>query len=1768
MSSHRFGWARSALGWVLAFVLGCALTAGLRDSAARVVLAHPRSLSASEVHFTVAAADGAACALRFEFAAPMAATAASVIAIHPATPFVERWSSRTALDVLLERPLPRAIATRVRLAKGLACADGRTLADDLVFDVVTPGPRVTEIAVATAATAALAFEFDLPIASKALCAALTVATVDGAPLAFELAAQPEVLAAAGLRRHVVRVLPPESGPAPERVAIALDGALRSTVGELPMGERFTATVDLFAPLVLVRVDAQRHGVELRFNRQLSDFDATLVTLEAPSPAAPLPFTAQLRRGGLFLVGALPPGGAITVRLAAGFPGRGSLRLETALARTLFVPDLAQNVDFARPGEVLSCNAWPELEIESVNIERFALSIAAVYPNNLVALAHDPWFARDHLAAPADRAEFAVAGPKNQPVRTRVDLRQFLGAAPRGAYIVELARADGCWSWPRRRLLQLTDLGLTVRVAAREAVVAVRTLARDEAVGAAEVALYTPTNQLLARGTTGDDGLVRLPFAGGAADRVPFLLVARSGDELAWLELDRHPLDLAHLPVGGVPGTPPGGLEVDLHAARGVARPGETLDVTALVRERDGRAAAGVPLIVRWIDARGRLRRRSEVAVPGSGLLALRFTTAPTDPTGAWRVELLRGELAESDAARTRLGDVTLFVEAFVAERIEVEGELAAPLVAGEPGEWIVRGRWLAGGPVAGRRIVVRPRIDLGDFAPSDWSGAEFGVSAPPPPPGDLPALESVTDARGEARVRFPCPNLPDGVAAWQVRLVAEVDDGSGRVARAVTVATALRAEFTLGARIVSGGIEVVALDRAGALRDAAVAITVEVEERRYEWEWDADSRWQSRIAKTVVATLPATLVGGRARVALPPLSATTERARWRVAVVRGAAQSCELQLTPEPARPDRLALSAPTLLTAGAPFELAVEAPFAGQALVTLESDGIVAARSVALLAGRSTIALTLPADLVVPTVHAFVTLTRPQARPNRDEPGWLIGALPLAIDRSAAFLPVTLALEPEVRPERRVSIAIEAPGATVATVALVDVGVLRLTRHRDPDPRATLLATRRLATRGADSRAALLEGARYPAEALVGGDDGDDGDFAARLDVDGKAGETSVALFRGEVALDAAGRAQVEFELPPYEGRLRCAVIAAGSTQVGAAAADVVVSAPLGLHVALPRRLANGDTTQALVTLRNRTGASGTAIIDLETVSPLHLATGFAARQMVDLADGEIRDLTLPFVAGAIRGDGTLRVTARLDQHERSVAVTLPIAPRGRFERRRRALVLPAGETTLPFDDDWLGDAVDARLVVDPRPDRQLEPVLRALIDYPYGCAEQTSSCGQALLLAHQLLPQLTRDLEREPARLLEVAIERLLSMQTAAGGFAFWPGDDAPHRFGTLAALDLLQRAAAAGFAVPAESMSAAVRWLEGSLPLCEPTVADCFAFELLLRSGRPLASRFEAFAAAPPTAESALLLALAGARLGRDAEAKALLARAVDPALAWPARAGEEVFESLLRRDALELLARLALDPADPAAAARVEGLRQAIAMPDFLSTQEQVHALRALSTWWARFAGGSDGAAAILVRGDARQLLEAGDPHAWRWSSRETVRVECDSVRYAVLEAVGMRGDEAATSFPGLTLERQFVDAEAGAVLPPEAPLKRGRLYDVVLRGRVGRPLRQLLLTDLLSGGVESESRRLLQVIGAETDDQAPATHLVSVDHFEGRDDRVLFFFSTTAADGAFELRHRVRAVFPGSYSGGGASVEALYQPSRMATVASRTIIVSP
>ncbi len=186
---------------------------------------------------------------------------------------------------------------------------------------------------------------------------------------------------------------------------------------------------------------------------------------------------------------------------------------------------------------------------------------------------------------------------------------------------------------------VSDLGLTVFSGDDGVHGFVRSLATAGTIAGATCKLVARNNEILATATTDANGYVRFDagLKRGEGGLAPAMLTAETRDgDYAFLDLATAAFDLTDRGVKGRDA--PGPIDAYVFAERGVYRPGETVNVTALVRDRAGRAQSlPVTAIIQRPD--GVEHRRVVLADQGHGGRSHALNLGAQAMSGTWRVKI-------------------------------------------------------------------------------------------------------------------------------------------------------------------------------------------------------------------------------------------------------------------------------------------------------------------------------------------------------------------------------------------------------------------------------------------------------------------------------------------------------------------------------------------------------------------------------------------------------------------------------------------------------------------------------------------------------------------------------------------------------------------------------------------------------------------------------------------------------------------------------------------------------------------------------------------------------------------------------------------------------------------------------------------------------------------------------------------------------------------------------------------------------------------------
>src|SRR5690606_4201597 len=630
------------------------------------------------------------------------------------------------------------------------------------------------------------------------------------------------------------------------------------------------------------------------------------------------------------------------------------------------------------------------------------------------------------------------------------------------------------------------------------------------------------------------------------------------------------------------------------------------------------------------------------------------------------------------------------------------------------------------------------------------------------------------------------------------------------------------------------GFELMRYDAAGKPSPAkGLKVSLVREHRDYHWSHDDDTGWSYDFTRRFETVETRTVDAGATALRL---DFPVEWGDYRIEVL-----DPQTQLTMRypfragwgwgddnrglDARPDKVKLALDkTGYRAGDTLKVTLTPPHAGKGLVMVESDRMLFVQAVDAKPG-TVVEIPVTQDWERHDVYVTALVFRGGSATSKITPARAVGVAWVPMDRRDRRVAVGLSVKPQVRPERPLQVTVSAPQLAgqraYATVSAVDVGILNITRFPVPDANRHFFAQRRLGVDAYDIYGRVIESFEGGTAKLRFG-----GDLALAALPQARrptARVQTVDLFAGPVQLDAKGNARVALDLPDFNGTLRVSALVYSADHYGNRDAETVVRAPIVAEASMPRALAPGDRSTVSLDLTNFTGSDGTFKVRVDGIGPASVAAG--ARE-ARLASEAKTTLACPLAAG--EGYTVAQVRVRVDGNGFKVdrKYDLPVRPAWPAVVRSRTQVLGEGGAVsldAGFAEGLMAGSVNARMLVSAVPPLPLAAALKGALDYPYGCAEQTTSKGYAAL---ELDADTARrfgieglDAAKRRAR-MEGAFGRLASMQAASGHFSMWGGDDNVDPALTPYVVEFLLDAREAGFAVPDAVLQKALQRLSEDL------------------------------------------------------------------------------------------------------------------------------------------------------------------------------------------------------------------------------------------------------------------------------------------------------------------------------------------------------------
>ncbi|MBV9863513.1 MAG: alpha-2-macroglobulin family protein [Alphaproteobacteria bacterium] len=1565
----------------------------------------------------------------------------------------------------------------------------------------------------------------------------------------------------------------------------------------------------------VEIEAEADGARacLRFNEKVgTGADLSYGALVRAEPNFDGIVTA---RDETLCLNGLQHGVNYQVEVLAGFPAATGEKTREIFKTRVVVPDRKPSIAFSGTGYVLPSEGSAGLPVTTINLDRVKLRLLRVNDRNLVPSLDSEKLTMSFSSEDVDevmnrsgslvwQGEMAISGERNRAVVTAIPLKDILRDKGPGVYLAVVERPDAkpdeeaqfATNW-----VLVSDLGLAAYTGRDQMAVDVRSLASGKPKGGIELRLYAHNNALLGAATSDNDGLARFPagLLHGKGGDEPYAVMAYGPDrDFNFIEIGRGAFDLSDRGVVGRP--QPGPVDAFLYTDRGIYRPGEAVQLVALVRDDKADSSPGLPITARLLRPDGVEADKRQLAGdrPGGALGIYHQSYAiPADARmGAWRVEF------KLDPKADPIGTAEFQVQDFVPPQLKVELTAAnEPVRPAAAFPVQVLANYYYGAPGAGLAVQAEATIALDDKPFPTEPGFQFGLVGEEFSSDRRDLDAPTTDQNGRATVSLSLSDLPDKTRPLAATIRVSVIEPSGRAVSESLTRPIRQRPLAIGLHSPDGEevaegaparVEAIAVDPGGKRIDAK-GLRWELLREQWHYEWySVNGSWTNRVDVRDEPVEAGTFDIGSGDPAALSRTMAPGRYRWEVTdPATGAATSLRFHVgwwveAELPDVPDKLeaALDKPSYKP-GETAHLFVKAPFAGEAELAIASDRILSLRSISLPAEGATIEI--PVDAAWGGgAYALVSAYRPgpppgppppngAAAPRQRGPGRAVGVAWLGIEATARTLSVAIDAPISTRPRQGIELPVKVAGLdpgeeAYVTLAAVDEAVLQLTDFATPAPDKYFFGKRQLGVELRDLYGRLIDANANGVGILRSG-----GDQFARRSVAGLPDKSSrvVALFSGIVKLDADGNARIRFDIPDFQGQLRLMAVALSAHKVGGGEAKMIVRDPVVTTVSQPRFLAPGDVARIGVAINNLEGAagsyrftmsaSGAGAFSAPVDRSFALAAGGSAGDSFPLAAAAIGNIAIRM---ELSGPGDLRIARDF---------TVGVRPAQSYQLRRFVGQLAAGQS-VTLDDgpaaEFLPGTGEAFLTVSPRPDWDVPGLLRALDRYAYGCIEQTTSRALPLLYVEEVAALWRTDPGFNPAQAVDNAIEHVVGMQRSDGSFGVWDdtGDTVPWL--DAYATDFLMRAKEHGKNVPDYALKGALNWLrdytrqDHSDPKDLPALA--YAHYDLARANLDDLGALRYFndteMASLPTQLARAQLAAALAQYGDQGRAQAAYAAALGTPPKRPLGLRYVDYGTDLR-DSAAALAFAARDPAtQPRLTTVIDRITELFARSSRTSTQEQAWLLMA-----AEAAAKTGGGSMTIAVGDAapetrtapfylRRKLGSGEPPT-------TVANRGIGPMWRAVSITGVVKADLPAENRGYAVTRSVYKPDGTTA--DLAKARQSDLFVVVIAGTRSDPSRaaQSLVVDLLPAGFEIQGATGK---GDSASSYSWLPKLTSATYTEERDDRFVAALDLGAGTKDFTLAYVVRAVTPGEFKYPALVAEDMYEPDTSGRTALGKLTVLP
>jgi len=1555
------------------------------------------------------------------------------------------------------------------------------------------------------------------------------------------------------------------------VIISSENVLRTNKdqsAEIAWTKSFSETFLLPAAGTFVALSAKANAkdVEILF----SDPIATNMDISGFVSVDPeIKFSVSVKNRTLKIKGDFDYGTQYTFAIEEGFPSAYGTKTKDSFIEIFEFKDEKPQISWVGSGLFLPLENKGRLQLKSINLSGARLEIQEILPQNLIFFlqnnalrSNERWFSDiERTSKEVYSGDIKLDSAKrNEWHKTEIDISNYFAKKAGAAYIVNLKFSSKNFITPcdeneqydydhpcydyyyyhhnAEKILIASSIALTAKKTSDGVHVWATDVESSKPVSGLSLELFDKVNDILATQKTDANGYVFFSAMGG------YVIKGQGNRGLALLKLTQENWVTNRFDVGGVREN--NNARLFSYTERGVYRPGDTIHLSGIAK-----TLPNIPITVSVKNPLSSVAFEGTAKTSENGMFSLDIPTDLNAPTGQWVATMTSGGnewkhyLSVETIKPNRLKNSFELPEKMSGAQIEINETF--------------KSKYLFGTPAARLKAEVTFSLHSKSLKFSRFSDFTFKNQM-------LYFEESSEETLfrgnlnndGEARIsrtiNLQNMDIPE---AATLKIQATVHETGGGFTESSHSAVVYPYPVFVGlkTRDIWDGVRTgdtlrvpfITLDENGKIVSGRNLSVKVYQNRSYSW-WEGrnSDRWDFRRQNQTYLVHEETVKSGNA---VKEFKWSPENDGLIVVEVEdldgghSASQSVYVSYwgggeknIPEASHLNLT--SRKSSYNIGDSIIISFDSPANGNALVTLEyAPKILDKKLVQAKAGRNEVSFVATKDML-PNIYAVVSLFLPLKSVEGEKPMRYYGILPISVYDDNTKLKLALKAPSEIKPGEEFTMEVTNNSKENAsfTLAVVDEGLLDLTNFKTPDPWKFYFQKIAHGILTSDNYDEIIGALMQDMDSYlsIGGDE----DMASMAGQQKVQRFKAVSLFSGVQAVKAGKTEKVKFKMPQYVGSVRAQLIGVSQSAFSKNDADIAVKQSLMILPTVPRATKPGDKFKVPVSVFAMNNDVKNAKVSIKVSPELKLIGSNSFSLSFDKPgelDGSFEVETLP-----ILGSAKIIISATSGSHKTADTIDLPVMSSSAIYTEVLHKQIYSGETwNAKINAFGIDNTHKATLMLSTMPSLGADERLDYLINYPYGCLEQTTSSVFPQLYIDKFKDLNSKE-KQDISKNINDGIKRL-SQFSIGRGFSYWPNqnDRGADSWSTSYAGHFMLEAQNAGYSIPANLMNTWKNWeIDQSKKTYDKDFRNqAYRLFLLAMAGE------EQMGAMNLMKENHLekldwlsryLLAGAYHLAGKENIAKAVLD--FSGIALGNYRESSGTYGSSLRDQALAALILAKMNRSKEALDV-YQALAKEWKSRHWWSTQESAFALLAFSALKEK---NSSGAAEVQYNG---KKVVVSKPVKIDLGNLEEVSVSVlNGMVFAELQTRGLPlEDNVRTENKGLAVERIF-----------SSQIKQSEAFKIAFRVKslAAINLENLALSSIFPSGFEISNER-------------PSDE--NYDYMDIRDDRVNWFFSLNPGQ-TKEFSVQVHPSFAGEFRWPGLVLEAMYNPDYFARISGQRVAV--